>query len=81
MPKTELNVIGKTSLEALDEVKTFIDQAIVNGLEEIKIIHGIGTGVLLKSIREYLKKDKNVKDFRRGVYGEGENGITVVHLK
>ena len=81
LPKTELNVIGKTSLEALDEVKTFIDQAVVNGLEEIKIIHGVGAGVLLKSIREYLKKDKNVKDFRRGVYGEGENGITVVHLK
>lgn len=81
MPKTELNVIGKTSLEALDEVKTFIDQAVVNGLEEIKIIHGVGAGVLLKSIREYLKQDKNVKDFRRGVYGEGENGITIVHLK
>ena len=81
MPKTELNVIGKTSLEALDEVKAFIDQAVVHGIEEIKIIHGVGTGVLLKSIREYLKQDKNVKDFRRGVYGEGENGITVVHLK
>lgn len=80
-PKTELNVIGKTSLEALSEVQAFIDQAVVNGLQEIKIIHGVGAGVLLKTVREYLKQDKNVKDFRRGVYGEGENGITVVHLK
>ena len=80
-PKTELNVIGKTELEAMDEVAAFIDQAVVNGLSEVKIIHGVGAGVLLKSIREYLKRDKNVKEFRRGIYGEGENGITVIKLK
>ena len=80
-PKTELNVIGKTELEATEEVAAFIDQAVVNGLSEIKIIHGVGAGVLLKSVREYLKRDKNVKEFRRGVYGEGENGITIVQLK
>ncbi|MBO4251523.1 MAG: endonuclease MutS2 [Clostridia bacterium] len=80
-PKKEINVIGKSSLEAIDEVKAFIDQAVVNGLEEIKIVHGVGAGILLKAIREYLKQDKNVKDFRRGLYGEGENGVTIVHLK
>ncbi len=78
---TELNVVGKTSLEAMEDVKVFIDQAVVNGVEEIKIIHGVGTGVLLKTIREYLKHDKNIKEFRRGVYGEGENGVTIIRLK
>ena len=68
-------------MEALDELKAFIDQAVVNGLEEIKVIHGIGSGVLLKAVREYLKRDKNVKEYRRGIYGEGENGVTIIKLK
>lgn len=79
--KTEINVLGKTSLEALEEVYNFIDQAVLNGFEEIKIIHGVGTGVLLKEIRAYLKTDKRVSEFRRGNYGEGENGVTIIKLK
>ena len=79
--ETRLNVIGKTSLEAVDEVKNFIDSAVVNNLDEITVIHGVGEGILLKAIRDYLKKDKNVKEFRRGRYGEGENGVTVIKLK
>ena len=81
MPKTELNVVGKTSLEALTELENFIDQAVINNLEEIKVIHGVGAGVLLKEIRSYLKTDKNVSEFRRGKYGEGENGVTIIKLK
>ena len=81
LARSEINVLGKTSLEALDEVERFIDQAIVNNLQEIKIIHGVGEGILLKSIREYLKKNKNVNEFRRGNYGEGENGVTIIKLK
>lgn len=82
MPKNnEINVIGKTSLEAEDAVKNFIDLAVLNGLEEIKIIHGVGQGVLLKTIRNYLSNEKNVLEFRRGKYGEGENGVTIVKLK
>lgn len=80
-PKTELNVMGMTALEAETELKYFIDQAVVNGLEEIKIIHGVGEGILVKTVRNYLKKDKNIKEFRRGIYGEGENGVTIVKLK
>lgn len=80
-PKTELNVIGKTSLETVTEVENFIDQAVKFNLEEIKIIHGVGEGILLKAVRNYLKTDKNVKEFRRGRYGEGENGVTIVTLK
>lgn len=81
IPRSELNVVGKTSLEALTELEAFIDQAVLSGLEEIRVIHGVGSGVLLKSIRERLKTDKNVKSFRRGIYGEGENGVTIVTLK
>ena len=80
-PKMELNVLGKTSMEAVEEVRNFIDQAIISGLEEIKVIHGVGEGILIKSIREYLKTDKNVLEFRRGKYGEGENGVTIIKLK
>ncbi len=78
--KGEINVIGKTSLEAVSDVEYFLDRAVLYGLEEIKIIHGVGEGVLLKSIRELLKKDKRVKEYRRGNYGEGENGVTIVKL-
>lgn len=81
LAKSELNVLGKTSLEAVEEVENFIDQAVVNGIEEVKIIHGVGTGVLLKEIRNYLKSNKNVLEFRRGNYGEGENGVTIIKLK
>ena len=80
-PKAELNVVGKTSLEAIEETEAFIDQAVVNGLEEVRIVHGYGEGILRKSIREYLKKNKNVSGFRNGIYGEGENGVTIVTLK
>ncbi len=81
LPKAEINVVGKKELEALTEVEYFIDQAIVNNLEEVKIIHGVGEGILLKSIRTYLKNNKNVAEYRRGKYGEGENGVTIVKLK
>ena len=78
---SEVNLVGKTSLEAITDLKYFLDQAIVGGLEEVRIIHGVGEGILLKAVREYLKKDKNVKEFRRGNYGEGGNGVTIATLK
>ena len=80
-PKAELNVVGKTSLEAITELQNFIDQAVKFNLEEIKVIHGVGEGILLKAVRNYLKTDKNVKEYRRGRYGEGENGVTIITLK
>jgi len=79
--KSEINVIGKQSLEALEEVRIFLDQAVMNGLEEVKIIHGVGEGILLKEIRSFLKNEKYVKEFRKGRYGEGENGVTIITLK
>ncbi len=81
MLKSEINVVGKTTLEAVEEVRNFIDNAVICNVEEVKIIHGIGEGKLLKAIRNYLKTDKNVLEFRAGKYGEGENGVTIVKLK
>lgn len=80
-PKIEINVIGKTQLDAMTEVENFIDQALKFNLEEVKIIHGVGEGILLKSVRNFLKNNKNIKEYRRGRYGEGENGVTIVTLK
>ena len=79
--KPEINIVGKRTLEGVEEVRNFIDNAVVCNLEEVKIIHGIGEGKLLKAVREYLKSDKNVLEFRAGKYGEGENGVTIVKLK
>ena len=81
MEKPEINVVGKTTLNAVEEVATFIDKAVLSGIEEVKIIHGVGTGALLKAIRDYLKGNSAVLEFRAGKYGEGENGVTIVKLK
>ena len=77
----EINVIGKDALEAVDQVKFFIDRSVVNNVSEIKVIHGVGEGILLREIRNYLKTDKNVLEFRKGKYGEGENGVTIIKLR
>ena len=81
MPKAEINILGKTVLEGVDEVEKFIDQALVSNVNEIRIVHGKGTGALKKGIWDYLKTNKNVLEFRLGRYGEGESGVTIVTLK
>lgn len=80
-PTTEINVIGQTVVEAIPEVEAFLDQAVVNNLEEVKIIHGKGLKILSTAIHEYLKKNKSVVSYRFGKYGEGERGVTFVKLK
>lgn len=77
----EINVLGLTVPEALQEVRQFIDKAVIDNLEEVKIIHGVGTGKLRAAISEHLKRNKNVESFRLGKYGEGESGVTFVRLK
>lgn len=79
--KTEINLLGMTVSEAVQEVDAFIDQAVLAGLEEVKIIHGMGTGKLREGIRNHLRGMKNVSEFRSGKYGEGESGVTIVKLK
>lgn len=85
LPKTqpvlEINVLGLTVPEALYEVDNFIDKALTDGLEEIKVIHGVGTGKLRSAIAGHLKKHRQVDSFRAGKYGEGETGVTFIKLK
>ncbi|MCD8294108.1 MAG: endonuclease MutS2 [Clostridia bacterium] len=80
-PVLEINVIGLNVEEALQEVNNFIDRAVLDNLEEVKIIHGVGTGKLRNSIQNSLRHDRRVKSFRDGVYGEGEKGVTFATLK
>ena len=80
-PSLELNVIGMTVHEALPEVEAFIDSAVVSNLEEVRIVHGVGTGKLRTGIHEFLRKHANVAQFRLGQYGEGDIGVTVVKIK
>ena len=80
-PILEINVLGLTVPEALYEVDNFIDRAVTDNLEEIKVIHGVGTGKLKNAISEHLKRHKNVESFRAGKYGEGETGVTFIKLR
>lgn len=77
----ELDLRGMMTDEAIGAVDLFLDNALLGKLETVRIIHGKGTGALRKAVREHLKRSKYVKEFRPGVYGEGEDGVTVVTLK
>ena len=81
MPTLEINVIGQTVHEAIPDVQAFIDSAVISNLEEVRIIHGVGTGKLRAGIHEFLRTHKNVAEFRLGRYGEGETGVTIVKIK
>ncbi len=78
---TEIDLRGMNSDEALMEVDKYIDNAVISGINTISIIHGKGTGVLRKSIQDYLRHNKYVKSYRLGLFGEGESGVTIVELK
>ena len=77
---TELNIIGKTVDEAMPLVDKYVDDAWLAHLEQVRIIHGRGTGALKNAVHNMLKKMKNVKSFRLGEYGEGSGGVTIVEL-
>jgi len=77
----EIDVRGHAIDEALPEIDRYLDEAMLAGLHEVNIIHGKGTGVLRTGVQRHLKQHMNVKSYRLGVYGEGEDGVTVVTLK
>ena len=80
-PTLEINVIGLTVHEALTEVEDFIDSAVIANLEEVRIVHGVGTGKLRAGIHDYLRSHRNVAEYRLGKYGEGETGVTIVKIR
>ena len=72
---------GMTGDEAVVELDRFLDQAVMGKLQEVRIIHGKGTGAVRAAVREHLKRSRYVKTFRPVRYGEGEDGVTVAELK
>lgn len=78
---SELDIRGENAIDGLVEVDRFLDGAILNGLHQVTIIHGKGTGVLRKAVQDHLKRHSAVRSYRLGVFGEGENGVTIVELK
>lgn len=76
----ELKLLGNTVDEALPKVDAFLDSVYLSGLHEAKIIHGVGTGVLMKAVQGHLRNNQLVESYRFGRYGEGERGVTIVTL-
>ena len=78
--KAELDLRGMSADEAVATLAVFLDSAMLANLSQVRIIHGKGTGVLRKAVQEELRRNRAVKKFRLGVYGEGEDGVTIAEL-
>ena len=78
---SEVDLRGMDSIEAIGVMERFVDEAMRSNLPSVRIIHGKGTGVLRKAVQQCLRKNKFVKSFRLGVYGEGEDGVTIAEFK
>ena len=78
---SEVDVRGMCAEEAIIEVDQFLSSAMMSSLPSVRIIHGKGTGVLRNAIQQHLKRNKRIKTVRNGIYGEGENGVTIVEFK
>lgn len=78
---SEINLLGKTVDEAVAELDKYLDDAYLAHLSPVRIVHGKGTGALRKGIHQYLKRQKHIKSFRLGVFGEGDAGVTIVEFK
>lgn len=77
----EINLLGKTVDEAIAELDKYLDDASLAHLSSVRIVHGKGTGALRAGIHKYLKRQKHVKSFRLGAFGEGDAGVTIAELK
>lgn len=78
--KPEINLLGMTVDEAVMELDKYLDDACLSHLNQVRVVHGKGTGALRKGIHEYLKRQSYVKSFRLGEFGEGDAGVTIVEL-
>ncbi|MBE7029306.1 MAG: endonuclease MutS2 [Ruminococcaceae bacterium] len=78
---SEIDIRGATVADGVMDAEKYIDDAVMLKLEKVSIIHGKGTGVLRSAIHAMLKKHPNIKSFRLGLFGEGEDGVTIVELK
>ena len=78
---SEVDLRGMDAVEAICVLQRYMDEAMRSNISPVRIIHGKGTGVLRKAVHQELKKNKYVKSFRLGVYGEGEDGVTIAEFK
>ena len=79
--RPEVDLIGMTTAEMESELEKYLDSAVLAGLAEVRIVHGMGTGKLRAAVHAVLKKHPHVASFRLGKYGEGETGVTIATLK
>ena len=79
--KNQLNLIGSRVEEALAELERYLNHASFEGIGEVRIIHGRGTGALMRGIRSYLEGHPLIQGFRKGEQFEGGDGVTVVTLR
>ena len=77
----EIDLRGLTGDEAWQRVDKYLDDAVMSGLSEVRLIHGKGTGALKNALWLYLKGDRRISSYRLGRYGEGDGGVTVVTMK
>ena len=77
----ELNLLGKTSDEAISELDKYLDDAYIAHLPSVRIVHGKGTGALRKAVHNYLRRCKIVAEYHLGEFGEGDAGVTIVTFK
>lgn len=77
----EIDLRGMESIEAVNAAEQYIDSAVMGKLKTVTIIHGKGTGALRAAVQQMLKRNKAVKSYRLGRFGEGESGVTIVELK
>lgn len=78
---TEINLLGKTVDEALSELDKYLDDAYLAHLPSVRIVHGKGTGALRNAVQGYLRKNKIIKSYRLGEFGEGDAGVTIAEFK
>jgi DNA mismatch repair protein MutS2 len=77
----EVDLRGMDAVEAICVLDNYLDSAMRGNLHSVRIIHGKGTGVLRNAVHQSLRKNKFIKTFRMGVYGEGEDGVTIAEFK
>ncbi len=77
----EINLIGKTTDEAIALLDKYLDDAYIAHLPSVRIVHGKGTGALRNAVQKHLKRQKYVKSFRLGELGEGDSGVTIAEFK
>ena len=77
----EINLIGKTTDEAIALLDKYLDDAYLSHLSSVRIVHGKGTGALRNAVHTYLRRQKHVKSFHLGEYGEGDAGVTIAEFK